>query len=850
MAKVDSRKIGVFAAVLFVGVVLAMAGPAFAEVVNATASVTNVLPYQPVKNGVNINNTFVHSTTPSIALYRGIDNNGDTVNTTVNVTTNSANWCALTGQDWVGTSGTAFAAQNSSFTMTIGSGTPLVPTFTYSASGGANNTKSYYFCMYSNDSSGAAQTFNMTFPLALNLTIYNSQPTAPSALNVSETIIYHGNDATVSWTYGSDPDTDALTHRMFVGTSAGAGNVLANTTVTTPYSLTSADMYGPGENSNNTTASRTRYYVRIYENDGTSLTAGSGNANSTVYVTTFNITNARPTVTTAWVNSTTAAPTTEGQYVRFNVTWADAEDDTASPSIMRICSTASATPTGCTATTLCSSVNAPPVANATCNYLTGAGDAADNSVYAFVWDRYGLPTDNSAAVNIHYYVDHGITFTNYTFGKQTLADVYVGGVFEVGDKVNCSAVIKSPDNAVTDVRFILYGPNGSITSYDNTSANVSGSCVGAAWSTGKNCSANFLIDTSGTTDAGPCRNSEGTWQCIVNATNQFAQNKTSGAPVAQLQQVLTNSQPVVTAGISASDGSDTITLVWTGPGTAAAVKKLNMTYRDKNGYDDVNTASCGSNGCQVHCWQGNGADTNTSTGVSDAWWNFTVRNYTAATADNLGAFSGCSGGGNGTRVLSLNPAFESETMNGTWSCIMRVNDNNNSYAWTAIKNNFNVNELLAADDYDSSSVYHDYITYAFSGSPGATYQSTYSGGNYVEYRHKGNSCQYVRYLGNNFTKGTDGSTLILVGNFSVNLSTSAFPDCTSNGCRPLNNTYRFLGGSPLMCQDAIANYPNDLRHYSSAGLAIPVGTPMGNYNTSFVDGKCLRSGALCTDGGS
>jgi hypothetical protein len=850
-----ATKISAFSAVFVVFTAFILLSPIFAAgEVNASVSVSNVPPFQPTSVSTT---RYVHATgQPNYAFTRGDDNNKDTVRTIINVGTAAYGGTECANQATETSWQTPASATNLN-TITV---SPSICSFTYSVSNVANSTKDYFYSMSTNDSSGQANSWNQTYQLNFTITMYNDRPSAPSGLNFTETIPTHSlTNPTLSFTAGTDPE-DAVTQWINVSSvQGGALDVLARTSISSPYTIAGANLWSSFANTgNNTTTMRTRYWYSLYTNDGTD-SGGllSGNANSSTTVGSFNVTDWKPLTGQGSVNSSAAVPTIEGESVKFTVTWWDLDGDTTPGSTsLYICPSNAFCNSG-TARCYNNSLLVGPANNATCQYVTSASDAATSYGYAFLVDSQRVWTDTGNSSTITYYVDKGIQINNFTIGKQDSTG-WVGGPFENNEKVNCSAVIASPDGYITDVRISLNGPGAHSYAYDYLSGNISYTgCAGASWTTGKNCSYVFTLDGAGTNQfAEACRHKKGAWQCVVNATNQFAQNKTSGN-AAGLQQTLANSAPIFEpATLINVGGTNNFTIYANSYSDPSFSMWLNVSYRDRNGWQDVNATSCGSNNnCQVHCWAGWGADTNATS--IDGYWNFTNKSYGGV--DNVArTTSGCSDGGNGTSTVDFLTSWESQSVNGSWSCVARVNDVANAWTFSTINNTLGGSENSAWTIFDSTPSSINFVTYAFGTvTPGNRYSATIpvSNGNYGEYRDMGNGFSSIRYNASNFTKGGDPSVFIGIQNMTIGASAANNIDCNNvalnSSCRPMNTTKLLVLGLNATYQDPIGNWTaGGNKRYVDAAMYIPIGTPVGSYNTTFQAWYCQASNTIsCIDGG-
>jgi|GEM_PF-7009560 len=808
--------------------------------VGANVSVTNEAPYQPTTAAAST--IYVHAlTVPSYAFTRGVDLNGDTVKTIFDIGTSAygGTECANAATE------NSYATQGSATNLNLMATTPAFCSYTYSASAGSNVTKNYYYTLKSIDLPG---TQNNTFPLNFTVTLYNAQPSAPSALNVSEASPAPVAPPTVSFTGGTDPDGDSVTYHAIVGTTSGASNVLSLTTVSAAgFSIPNALLYGPGTNRNTTTRSETRYFVRIYTSDGT-YANGAGNSNSSNYDVAFNITNNRPNITMT-ANNASSTPTAAalGAKVKFNVTFTDANAVDTGTFTLRVCSSNSATPTGCSGYQFCTSTRTG-AGTVDCNYTTQASDGNSNTTYAFIWDPRGLPVDTSNTTASTFYVDQGITFSGMSFGRNGGYETFVNG-----DTINCTGTVSSGDGIVTDVRAVVYGPLGSASDPNYISANLSSGCSGAAWSgAGKSCSATFVLATSGTDQfSDTCQHRMGTWTCFLNATNAFGVNKT-GNPSVTGTNTLVNSAPSISGGLSAWTGDTTISLISTSGIWTRTPKGMNATYSDLNGYNDVNATTCASNACRIYCRNPSGVDNATAL---DSFWNFSIKNFSTGDGDNFVGGSGCQYGGTGTGTIGLLPTFESASNNGSWACYLRVADNGGLYDWTSSGTTFTVNEHVAfnVDDSGDTGPSLSTLSYVFSGAPGARYTATIpdTNGQYAVYHYISNSIGNVRYSGPSFTRGTDGAVTIEIANLTVGASSATTIDCSSGSynatCRQMNANYRLIWGLNNTYQNPVTSYPIGEKRYTDAALMIPVGTPTGSYNTTFSFDYCLTGNPLCVD---
>lgn len=817
---------------LFLSLIVAMlvVAGAFADTVQSNATVSNVLPLQPTT--AEGSQLYVHSLSiPSYAYTRGTDSNGDTVKTIFDVGTAGYGSVQCVDDAYE----TAWQTQGSAANLNTVTVVPSFCTYAYNLGAGANVTVNYSYSMRMiDDQSGE----NTTYPLNFSVQLYNSQPSAPSALNVSEGTPAPVAPPTVSFTGGTDVDTgpaDTVTQRAQVGTTSGASDVMSLTQVAPAgFAISGAGLYGPGTNQNTTTKSQTRYYVRIFAYDGTA----AGNANSSNYDTSFNITNDRPNVT-GTVNNASSQPTAVavGQKVRFTVNYSDPNTaiDTGTFTL-RICSSDSATPTGCSGYQFCTNTTTGAASFLYCDYTTQNSDTNSNTTYAYIWDPRSLPTDASNTTASTFYVDQGISFTETMFGEEGVYDSFV-----IGNNVTCNATITSGDGIVKDVRFVVFGPSGSFNDPDFESANVSSSCTGSDWGTGRNCSATFRFWTNGTTfSGGDCRAVKGTWTCIVNATNAFDVVKNSGS----ITDAMDNTGPSVSGSLTGI-GSNTITLQssgWTG-------YFVNGTYSEPDGYSDVSTSSCASDACRVYCSSASASNSTSAQG----WWNFSVRNFTDGT-DGFVTASGCSSGGLGTRVIGVAVPFEPQSTNGTWQCRLRVSDITNAYAWSSSDTAFTMNRNSAQiSSFDSASAAQNPLRYVFSGTPGSKYaaQIPASNGAYAFHRHLGNGYTTLMFAIKNFTRGADGTHLIVSTNFTMNASTVNTVDCSggSAGCLIINNTYTNLPSGTYF-QDPIYNYTagGNVR-YTASALSIPTGTLSGSYNTTGEITGCDTALDVCVFGG-
>ena len=82
--------------------------------------------------------------------------------------------------------------------------------------------------------------------------------------------------------------------------------------------------------------------------------------------------------------------------------------------------------------------------------------------------------------------------------------------FRIIDKVNCSATVKD-DGTNIAVNYIMWGSNSTKTSITSPgkSGDMSSSCTGTSWSSGKICSVNTNVDTSDL----------GYWNCTIQASD-------------------------------------------------------------------------------------------------------------------------------------------------------------------------------------------------------------------------------------------------------------------------------------------------------------------------------------------
>ncbi|MFH0962343.1 MAG: hypothetical protein V1820_06705 [archaeon] len=818
--------------------------PAFSDV-GANVTVANLPPYTPTcTGGATI---YVHGTThpPSYAFTRGGDDNADTVVTIVNAsaTTNCRGGSFLTNANE-----TSFQTRGTSTNLNAITTSPTMGSVSYAYTSctdtGSNCTKNYYYCLYTQDSSSQSNSLNGT-PCNFTANLYNSRPGNPSTFQWSEANPAKSTNPTATFTAGTDVDSgDSLTQYQCISTTSGhTCNVIAATSAS-PVTITGAGLYGPGTNSNNTTHSQTKYWFRLYTRDNQGAVNSYSNYSVAAYDGTFNITNTRPTSTTSTNNYTSAPGVPVGGKVRFTIQYADVDTEDTGSGTVRICPSNSITGQACTSTELCSTTGAPATP-LTCDYTTTSSDGSSRAVYAYAWDSRGLPY--STGVSTTFYVDQSVTMSNIQFGK---AGTF--GTFENGNSINCSANISAADGVVKGVRFTIYGPGYTAANYNYLSANVSANCTSDSWTAGKTCWAAFALASSGTDgNSHSCAHNKGTWNCVVNATNSADQNKTATPD----PETMINTAVDISGGLSPWTGDTTITLVTTSGLWTQTTKGMNATYSDTNGYNDVNATTCASNVCKVYCRNPGTVDNSTAVNI---FWNYSLHNFTTGDGDNFNGQSGCQYGGDGTRTAGMIPTFEAASTNGSWSCYMRLQDDGTGYDWTSSGTTFTVGEnpAWAFDDSGDDGTPMNNLFFVLSGSPGERKTALIpdSSGEYVVYSRTSNSYANVRYSGPNFTRGTDGTHTIGIGNFTFGASTAATIDCSSgsynSSCRaPHESSLRLVWGANNTLLDPIANYPAGVKRYGDGALLIPVGTLTGSYNSTFSYDYCLSSSGTCIDQG-